>query len=67
MCDSNKCEWAEFLLEEDVPGKADNSGEPPAVVADLDRNRFYDTEKLSAHCRDNWQRLPEKSKKYLSW
>ncbi|MBF8294208.1 MAG: hypothetical protein HW389_753 [Bacteroidetes bacterium] len=44
ISDSNKREWTRFLLGEDMPGDADNSDEPPAVLADLDTNHLYDTE-----------------------
>lgn len=44
ISNSNKRDWTRFLLEEDVPGNADNTDERPAVLADFDLNRFYDTE-----------------------
>ncbi len=45
ITDSNKREWARYLLREDMPGDADNTDEPPAVLADLDTNHLYDTER----------------------
>ncbi len=36
ISDSNKGRWVSFLLEEDNPGGADNSDEPPAVLANFD-------------------------------
>ena len=45
ISDSNIKEWARFLSEEDILGHADNSDEPPAVLANFDVNRFYDTER----------------------
>lgn len=45
ISDSNKSKWVSFLLEEDISGEADNSDEPPAVLADFDSNKLYDTDK----------------------
>lgn len=45
ITNSNKGKWVSFLLEEDSPGGADNSEEPPAVLVDFDSNKFYDTDR----------------------
>ena len=45
ISDSNKDKWVSFLLEEDIPGNADNTDETPAVLVDFDSNKFYDTDR----------------------